>query len=68
MYDLLNMLRTVGIAIPSNEALPEVIWHDPQRFFPGDTLKAAVDAGAGHFGAPPGIIFVCLPDTGARAA
>ena len=68
MYDLLNMLRTVGIGIPSNEALPEIIWHDPQRFFPGDTLKAAVDAGAGHFGAPPGIIFVCLPDTGARAA
>ena len=35
--------------------------------YPGNTLKAALDAGAECFGAQPQIIFVCLPDTSAPA-
>ena len=66
LYELLNSLQQVGMRLPQNEALPEIIWHNPQRAFPGETMKAAFDAGGAHFGVRPQLIFVCLPDTGAH--
>ena len=38
-----------------------------RSLYPGNTLKAALDAGASYFGVQPQIIFVCLPDTSAPA-
>jgi hypothetical protein len=34
--------------------------------FPGETMLQALEAGDAYFGRRPDVLFVCLPDTGAR--
>lgn len=64
MYDLIGAMSAVGIQTPRMDDLPEIVFHDSRRSFPGETLKQAVDAAADFFKAAPKIIFVLLPDTG----
>ena len=65
MSEQVDMLRKCGLTAPDPLNLPEVLFHNPNNLFPGETLKAAVEAGMAHFKEKPQIIFVLLPDTGA---
>ena len=64
MYDLIGAMSAVGIQTPRMDDLPEIVFHESRRSFPGETLKQAVDLAADFFKVPPKIIFVLLPDTG----
>lgn len=60
-------MNAMGIVLPALDDLPEIVFHDRNDAFPGETLKKAFDAGAHFFESPPRIIFVLLPDTGEPA-
>ncbi len=62
MRDLLRICEQSGLKVARET--PQIIWHDPNQSFPGDTLQEAANAAREAFGKPPSIIFVCLPDTG----
>jgi hypothetical protein len=62
MRDLLRICEQSGLKVARET--PQIIWHDPNQSFPGDTLQEAANAARQAFGKPPSIIFVCLPDTG----
>lgn len=65
--ELLIQLGRCGLSVlPDPMNLPEVVFHDPYRAFPGETLNQAVECGGKHFKAKPDIIFVLLPDTNAE--
>ena len=60
------MLAALLIRLSNSVRCAQIIWHDPRSMFPGETMLQALEAGDAYFGARPDILFVCLPDTGAR--
>ena len=64
MYDLLGAFQDLGMNLPQNEELPQIVYHDIRNSFPGETLKEACALGERHFGEPVKLVFVLLPDTG----
>ena len=65
MTELLGQLRKCGLQTPEPFDLPEIVFHDRNRAFPGESLHRAMDLGKQYFKQDPRIIFVLLPDTGA---
>ena len=71
--DQLGACRNNGMRLPENidprYGLPPelVVYSDPRHEFVGDTLDKAFQAAKAYFGKPPDLIFVVLPERGARS-
>ncbi|KAK9837636.1 hypothetical protein WJX74_001800 [Apatococcus lobatus] len=59
MLEFLHLMRKRGIRCPTN--LPDIVWHNPQTSFPGESMEAAKQVAERTFGTPPSILFVCVP-------
>ena len=68
MSDLLSGCRKAGIQVPGSGLVPEplIVWHNSSSSFPGDTMAAAFEAAKSFFKKDPDILFVILPERGAR--
>lgn len=64
MTELLIQLRNCGLKAPDPRDLPEIVYHNSNSNFPGESMRMAADLALKHFGNQPKIIFVLLPDTG----
>ena len=64
MTELLGQLHKCGLQTPEPFYLPEIVFHNCNRAFLGESLQRAVELGKQHFQQDPKIIFVLLPDTG----